>query len=196
MVGDQRFWLVLLSHFVALAARSRNMSAGQFKLGLLVLCQREGRWPVSFEVVALVAAVFVRLPRELFVVFIFVTVGAALEIHDLKDRGLALGRVATAAVHLRVPVNQGIVGFRVGLHVEQRRLPALHVVTRRALDSLRPLGELSVVVVLVTVDALRERQLFLEVALYMACLALNGRVFSKQGILRLRVVEVIAQSGI
>ena len=172
------------------------MSAGQFKLGVLVQRQGEGRWPVSLHVVALVAAVFVRLTRELVVVLVFVAVRAALEIHDLEDRGLPLREVAAAALHLRMPLNQGIFGFRVCLYVEQGRLPALHLVTRRALDTLGPLRELPVVVVLVAVSALRKGQVFLKVAFHVACHALDGRVFSKQGILRHRVVEVVAQSGV
>src|SRR2546430_3888282 len=153
MVWNLRFWLVLVGQFVALAASRRNVSAGQLKLGLLVLRQSEGRWPVSLQIVALVAAILVWLTCELVVVFVLVAVRATLEFDDLEDRGLPLGDVAAAALYLRVPVNQGIVCFRVGLYVEQRRLPALHVVTRRALDSFRPLGELPVVVVLVAVDA-------------------------------------------
>src|SRR4029077_8274773 len=97
---------------------------------------------------ALVASVLVRLTRELVVVFIFVAVRATLEFDDLEDRGLALGDMTAAALHLRVPVNQGIVRLRMGLHIEQGRLPALHVMTRRALDSLRALSELPVVIIL------------------------------------------------
>src|SRR5258705_6857368 len=118
MIRDLRFGLVLARQLVTLAARSRNVSAGQVKLRLLVLRQGEGRWPVSLQIVALVAAVFVRLTRELVVVLIFVAVRTALEFDDLEDRGLTLRDMTAAALHLRVPVDQGIVRFAMALHIE------------------------------------------------------------------------------
>jgi len=115
---------------VALRARRRNVPARQFELGVLVLGQRECRWAVSLQIVALIAAVFVRRTGELGIVLVFVAVHTTLEVDNLEDRRLALGNVAAAALNLGVSVDERVFRFRMGLDVEQGRLPSLHVVTR------------------------------------------------------------------
>src|SRR5215470_13533459 len=168
------------------------MSAGQFELRVLVLSQRECGGPVSLQIVALIAAIFVWRACELAVVLVLVAVRTALEIDNLEDRSLALGNVAATALNLGVAIDERVFRFRMGLHIEQRRLPILHVVTGRTLDPFRTLCELSVVIVLMAVGAFRKSKFFLEVPFDVASHALHRRVLAEQGILGLVVIEIVA----
>ena len=77
-------------------------------------------------------------------------------------------------------LNQRISGLGVSLYVKQRRLPSLYFVAAGTLDAVRlPLGELTLVVVLVAVGALGKRDRLLEVSIRMALNALDRRVFSQ-----------------
>lgn len=155
------------------------MATSQIKLGLLMLCECEGGWAVTLEIVALVALIFVGLAGELIVVLVHVAISAPLEVSDFEDGVLALRRVAAVTFDLGVPVNQRIVGFRVRLDVEQGRLPSIEVVARGTLDAVRfAFRELAVVLIFVAVGALRERQFLLEIAFEMAGLALDRRVLA------------------
>ena len=146
---------------------------------------------------ALVALVLVRLAGELIIVFVHVAIRAALKIRNLEDRVLAFGRVALVAGNLGMAINQRVVGLGVRFHIEQRWLPAFHVVTAFALDPVRLVThELPVVLVLVAVGALGEGQLLLEVAFGVAGLALHRGVLSFQRVLGFRVIEIIGQSAV
>ena len=164
VVRNLRFRLILIGKFVAIAARHCQMPARKIEFCLLMLGKREGRRAVSLQVVTLVALVLVGLAGELVIVFVHMAIGAALEVCDLEDRVLALGRVALVALHFGVPVDEGIVRFGVGLHVKQRWFPALDVMTVGALDASGPLRKLAVVLVFMTIAAFREGKLFLEVS--------------------------------
>jgi hypothetical protein len=83
-----------------------------------MLGQRERGRAVTFEVVALVALVLVRLTGELIVVLILVAIGALIKFGDPEDRLLPLGSVALIALHFRVALDEGIVRLRVSLDVE------------------------------------------------------------------------------
>jgi len=157
--------------------------------------QREGGWAVTLQIVTPVALVLVRLGGELIVVLILVAIGALIEFDDPEDRVFPLGAVALIALNYRVAIDERILGFRVGLDVEQGRLPAIDRVTRGAVDAVRTLGELAIVLVFVAVRALGEGEFFLEVALQVASFAFDGLVFSRQRVLGLGVIEGIVESG-
>ena len=73
---------------------------------------------------------------------------------------------------------------------EGRRLEPIYTVARRALASIRTLGELtSVRIRLVTIHALLKRKRFLEIPTFVTSLALHRLVLAQQGILRLRMIE-------
>ena len=171
------------------------MPARQFEPGLFMLSQRERRGTVALEIVTLVALVLVRFACELVVVFVLVTVGAALEVHDLEDRVFAFRRVALLALQFGVPVDQRIGTLGVRLHIKQRRLPSLNVVATGTLDAVRlPLGELSFVIVLVAVGAFGKRELLLEVSIRVALNAFDCGVLSLERVLGLRMIEVTVQT--
>jgi len=159
------------------------VAASEVELGLLMLCQRKGRRAVTLQVVALVTLILIGLAGELIVVLIHVAISAPLEVDDFEDGVLALWGVAAVALHLGMPVNQGVVGFCVRLDVEQRRLPSIHVVAGGALDAVGfPFRELAVVLILVAVGALRERQFLLEIAFDVTGFALDRGVLTQQRI--------------
>src|SRR5579883_2137085 len=81
------------------------------------------------------------------------------------------------------------------LHVEQRRLPALHGVAAGALDSIRlALSKLALVFIFVAVGALGEGKLFFEVA-QVASFTFHRGVFALERILGLGVIEVAGQAA-
>src|SRR5579862_1518006 len=159
-----------------------------------MLRQGEGGRAVALQIVTLIALVLKWLTSELVVVLILVAIGALIEFGDPEDRVFPFGDVALIALNFRMAFDERIVGFRVGLDVEQGRLPALDRVTRGAFDSVRTLGELAIVLVLVAVRALGEGEFFLEVALQVASFAFDGLVFSRQRVLGLGVIEGIVES--
>ena len=103
---------------MTIGAGNRDVAASEIKLGLLMLRQREGRRAVTLQVVALVTLILIRLAGELIVVLIHVAISAPLEVGDFEDGVLALRGVAAVALHLGMPINQGVVGFCVRLDVE------------------------------------------------------------------------------
>ena len=118
VVGNLRFRLIFVGKLVAVAARYSQVAAGQRELGFVVLRESKGRRAVSLQVVALIALIVIRLAHELVVVLVHVAIGAALEVRDLEDGVFAFGRVALIALHLGMPLDQGIVGLGVRFHVE------------------------------------------------------------------------------
>ena len=171
---------------MAVGAGHGNVAARQLELRLLMLGQREGRRTVTLEGVTLIALVFVRLRRELAIVLVFVAIGAAFEVRDLKDRVFAFRRMTLLTLQFGVPVDQRVVGLGVRLDVEQRRLPSLHVVTTGTLDAVRlTFRKLSVVLVFVAVGAFCKREFFLEVAIRVATSAIHSGMLAQQRILGL-----------
>jgi hypothetical protein len=75
------------------------------------------------------------------------------------------------------------------LHGEKGRLPALHVMTGRALAAILTLEELPIMSILVAIRALLERDLLLEIAVGVALSTFDGSVLALEGILGLGVVE-------
>ena len=161
------FWLVLVRELVAITARHSNVPTSQFEFCLLVLCQSEGRRTIPLQVVALITLVLVGLSCELVVVLVLMTISAAFEARDLEDRVLALGGMALVTCDLCVTLEQGIVGLGVRLNVEERRFPAVHIVAGGTFDAFRPLGKLSLVLILVAVGTFCECQFLLKVSVCM-----------------------------
>ena len=172
---------------MAVGAGHGNVAARQLELRLLMLGQREGRRTVTLEGVALIALVFVRLRRELAIVLVFVAIGAAFEVRDLKDRVFAFRRMTLLTLQFGVPVDQRVIGLGVRLDVEQRRLPALHVSDswERARTVRLTFRKLSVVLVFVAVGAFCKREFFLEVAIRVATSAIHSGMLAQQRILGL-----------
>jgi len=164
---------------VAIAAGHGHVATREFELGLLMLCEGERGRAVTLQAVTLIALVFVGLTCELVVVLIHVAIGATLEVRDLEQRVLASWSVALITLQLSVPIDQRVVGLGMRLHIEQGGLPAIHVVTVRALDATRTLRELAIVFILVAINTLRKRQFLLEVSVGVAQQAIDGGVLSK-----------------
>jgi len=102
--------------------------------------------------------------------------------------------VAFRASNSRVFARQWIGRRDMRLHVEERRLPSVHVVATRAFAFVRPRGELARVRVgLVTVCALFEGNRLFEISSRVATQAVHLRMLSEQRIFRLRVVELLVR---
>src|SRR5882762_1126587 len=75
------------------------------------------------------------------------------------------------------------------LHTICGGLPIVHYVARRALTLVRARGELAIMRVLVTIHAISERHLGLEIVALVAALTRDLHVFSEQREFRFLVVE-------
>jgi len=181
---------------VAFGARHGEVRARQPEAALLMLCDREGRRMESADRVARLAPVVVRRRRKLPLVNVLVAVEAFRERKLVPRRG-PRGNVALVARHLGVLSFERIRGESVLLHAEQRRLPAIHGVTGGAFALVLPLRELPAVGIgIVAVRAIRERDLFLEIAVRVALQAIHLRVLAEQGKLRLGVIELLARRNL
>lgn len=109
---------------------------------------------------------------------------------DLVARRCTGGKVAFRAGYLSVAAQKRVCGRRVRVHIEERRLPSIHVVARRAFSLVRPLGKLaSVRIGCVAISAMRESDRLLEISSRVALQAVHLRMLAEQRIFRLRVVE-------
>ena len=193
VINHIRFGLELGRFLVAIRARHCNMAAGQHKTSLLVLGQGKRRGLVSLEIMTLVAGVEIRSRRKLAGMAVLVAVGANVKL-DPIERVPAFWNVALRAFQPGVTALQRILGRSMLLDGEQRGLPALDIVARGALATVRPLGELPVVGVLVAIGALLERERFLEIPVGVALFALDLGVLALQRILCLRMVELLTNA--
>jgi len=178
---------------VAVGARYGDMSAGQYKVRLLVLRKGEGRRLVSLQVVAAIARVEIGRRCKLSRMPVFMAVRAQIKLYPVQ-RVFALGHMALSALKSSVPALKRILGRGVLLNSEKRRLPALYVVTRRTLAAIRALRELSLVSIFVTVRALLEGDGLLEIPIRVALFAFDRGVFAFQRILCLRVVKLFVDA--
>ena len=101
--------------------------------------------------------------------------------------------MALRTFQARVAALQWVRRRSVLLHGEQRRFPSLHIVAGSAFAAIRPLGELTVVSILVAIHALLKRDGFLEVAVCVALSAIDGGMFAQQGELGLGMVKALVQ---
>jgi len=122
-------------------------------------------------------------------------VRAGLEL-NLVERFLALRNMALRAFEAGMAAFQRVRAFRVFLHRKFGWLEAFDRMTSRALALIGALGELAAVRIrFVTGNALVEHQRLLEIAARMTLYAFHLRMLPLQGILRLRVIEVLGESG-
>ncbi len=82
-----------------------------------------------------------------------------------------------------------------GLNIEERRFPAIHVVAGGAFDAFRPLGKLSLVLILVAIGTFCEWQFLLKISVGVTQQTVNGGVLSHERVLGFRVIEIRIQSG-
>src|SRR5215470_10632247 len=102
--------------------------------------------------------------------------------------------MALSALQSCVTGLERILGRGMFLDGEKRRFPALDVMAGRTLAAICALGELSLMRILVAVRALLERHGLFKIPIGVALSAFDGRVLSFQRILRLRVVELFADT--
>jgi len=107
VIDGGRFWFELCRLLVTVAARNRDVSIGEHKVGFLVTSQRERRGLVGFQIVAALASIEIRRSRELPSMLIAVAVGAVLEF-DLEQCVFAPGNVALRALQPGMPTLQRI----------------------------------------------------------------------------------------
>ena len=137
---------------------------------------------------ALLTLVSVGSSGELCLVFVFVTRHAAVEL-QLVNRLFALGNVASRAFYLRVLGFEGISGSSVIFYRVLRRFKSLQCVAGGAISFIGALDKLSLVLVLMAIQALAKGDLLLKVTLEMAGHAFYLLMLSLQWILRFGVVE-------
>jgi len=166
-------------HFVAFRARDCQVRPGEREPALLMLRDGERRRLESVDRVALLALALVRSRGKLPLVNIGVAIHAAVEWNFVTRRD-ARRDVALRARHARMLSFERIHGRRVLLHREERRLPAVHIVARRAFAFVLARGELAVVRVgRVAVPTFRERDRLLEISSRMAADTIHLRMLSQ-----------------
>lgn len=169
--------------------RHREMRSLQRKSAFLMLRDGiRGRLESSHDV-ALFTLALVGSRGKLPLVHIGMAIHAFGE-SDLVARRCTGGKMAFRAGHLSVAAQKRVCGRRVRVHIEERRLPSIHVVARRAFSLVRPLGKLaSVRIGCVAISAMRESDRLLEISSRVALQAVHLRMLAEQRIFRLRVVE-------
>ena len=178
------------SRLVAFGAAHGHVRPRQRILRVLMLGDGKRRAMEILYGVAILAAVLIRRRGELLVMCVLMAVPARRELH-LVDRGLARGRVALVASHRHVLSLERILGRGVRLHVEERRLPAIHHVALGAFSLAGPRVELPLVRIIgMAIHAFRKGDLLLEIAGFVALIATHLGVHAEQRILRFRVVEL------
>jgi hypothetical protein len=175
---------------VTVDARNRRMRARQRETRVSMLGDGKRSAMEIQNRVAAFTLVVIRRGGKLVVMGILVAIAAGSKLYFV-NRVLARWDVALRALHLDVFALQWILGCVVLLHSEWGWLPPFHVVAFRALAfSWTGLKLALVRIRLVTVVAVRECELFLEVAVNVARHAGDLRVFARQGIFRFRMVKI------
>lgn len=151
--------------------------------------QREGRWLVTIEIVATIAAIYIWRARELPSVLIAVAIGAALKF-DFENSAFSFRNMTLRAFKFGMPALQGVGGRSMILQSECGRLPSRYGVTRGTFAASRSLSELAIVWVgLMAGGAFLEREWLLEIAAAVTLNAADIRVPPQQRILRSGVIE-------
>ena len=181
------------TEFVAVDASNRRMCAGQGKArGSMLGDGKRGAMKIDDRVAAF-ALVAIGCGGELSVMGVLVAIAARPKLYFV-NRVLAGRNVALRALHLDVFALQWITRIVVFFHSKEGGFPAIQVVAFRALAFLWASLKLALVGIrLVAIVAVRECELFLEVAVHVARHAGNLGVLAGQGIFRFRVVEIISR---
>ena len=167
------------------------MSACEWKLGLLVPNQGKGGRLIALQSVALFTCVEIGSRGELCRMLVGMAVGATLEA-DLEQGLSPLRDMTLFALQLRVPGLERICRGGMLFHSELGRLKTIDGMAGCAFTAICAFRELAHVCIFVTVHAFGESQRLLEVPIGVALNAFNRGVLALQGILRLRMVEVLA----
>ncbi len=121
-------------------------------------------------------------------------IGATLKF-DFELRVLAPGNVALRAQQFGVSTLERIIGLRVVLRGESRRLESLHCVARGTLALVRTSGKLALVRIgFMAVHALGKDERLLEIPADVAFGATDFAVLAQQRVLRLGMIEVLIES--
>jgi len=132
---------------------------------------------------AVITAIEIRSTRKLFLVCIFVTVGATLKL-DFVSRSFAGGSVALCAGNYGVLAPKRERSQIMFDQEELRRLEALHRMARFAFATVNPLRELAAMGVgVMAVGTLAECKCFLEISPRMAINATYVLMFAEKRIL-------------
>ncbi len=178
--------------FVTFAAVQLRVRSGQREAGGLVTRHGECCRAKALRRMALLTAVEVGRTPELRLVRILVTICAAC-ILEAEERGLARRRVTLGACDRRMLAFERERGAGVLAGSKAGSFEALDGMAGTAFAAVRSLRELSGMGVrLVTVGAVAERDLPLEVSLGVAFQAIHLAMFAAQGELRARVGKLIA----
>ena len=186
---EHRILAVCFRRFVAIVARHRDVAASQNEPRLLVTRQIEARSMERGLVVALLAAIVVRGPRELPVVHILMATDTGRDL-DHEDGGFAGGNVALRALHIDVLFLQREIGRLMIGHRVFGRLEPCHGMARLASPAVGARHELPAVRIgLVAIAAIAIGDLGLEVSIAMASKAGDILMFALQRILGFGMVE-------
>jgi hypothetical protein len=169
----------------------RQMTASKYECRFLMARDIKRCGPVAVQCMTLFASVLVRRSRELCLVFVLVTIQAVIEL-DLVKSLLASGNMAPIARQLGVATLQWVRRVRMLFHSELGWFETIYAVATRALAAIRPLDELSLMLVAVAIHTLLKSQRLLEIAIAVALNAFHLLMFSEQRVLRLGVVEALA----
>lgn len=170
-----------------------QMRARERKAALLVRSNSERRRLKAANRVTCFALFIVGRRRELAIVSVGVTIQAFRE-GDFVARCSPCRNVAFGARHGCVPSFERILGSRVRLHVEERRLPSFHGMARGTLAVVPAGDELSVVRIgCVAGRALVESDRLFEISGRVALNAINLRMFAEQRKLSLGMIELGAR---
>jgi len=177
------------THLVTIRARHRDVSSRKHEPGFAVHGDGIVRSVEIFDGVAFLTPILVGRSGKLPVVDVLVAIGTRFEF-DPIDRVLPSGEVAFGTLHLYVLALERILRAGVFFHAERGRLEPIHRVARGAFALVRSRAKLALVRIWsVTIHALRERNLLLEVSACMAILAADRHVFAQQRIFGLGMIE-------
>jgi len=142
----------------------------------------------SLHIMALFTTILVRRALELALVNVLVAV-LALRLDNLEERVLRFRQMALVASHLRVEAFQRIFRRLVVLDGESRWFPTIHGMAGGTFSSIGTSAELTFVGIFVTIRALCEWYLRLEVPVLVAIFASDRFVLAEQWVFRFRVIE-------
>lgn len=147
------------------------------------------------NVVAILAAILVRIGGELALVRVLVARGADSERHAVG--GLpAFWQMTLRARDFGMFSQERISGFDVVRDGEMGRLPSNFVVTGFAIAAIFAMRKLPAVLVLVAIQTARERDMRFEILRLVTVLAGHRRVLAEQRIVRAAMIEPVGRKNL